>query len=373
MDRKTSNVVIWDNVVSLNEIWKFVWNDTKQAYQIKSSFNNSVLTWDSQKGNNVIGFTENFNYDNQFWRLEKTNDDYYYISNLLDSDKLLTVSSGSIANGLNIEVNTRTNSIRQQFKIHYKQVDHIIEGAYAISPNTNTNKNLHLDTKTSNIVLWDDVNNANDRWVFNYIKSKGAYVISSTAEANVLAWDKNKGNNVFYTNYNHNYDDQHWLLEKNSDGTYYFKNLFNSNKVLTFNGLTNGSNIVVEDLNLNSNNQKIVIHKKQDNRLKLPQVVRLGGAEHPGGSGYHDVNQNIRNTGFGKYMIGLGYSNSSNGLKYPGYIADTTAENFYVNIGFFNVNGKTYCSDVRTGESLTGKKSLEIEILSSMMILMTHI
>lgn len=109
-------VVLLGNQNASNQKWKFVYDRSKMAYQIKSVANeNIVLTWVSP--NSVQGIT-NQSYDSQYWRISDAGNGYVYLRNYGDLLLGLDVGGANTTNGTPILAWPFNGNTNQQFKLN---------------------------------------------------------------------------------------------------------------------------------------------------------------------------------------------------------------------------------------------------------------
>ncbi|MGC5816160.1 binary toxin-like calcium binding domain-containing protein [Clostridium perfringens] len=140
----------------------------------------------------------------------------------------------------NLRENTRTKPLPPD----------VIQGERNIVPMTNSKFSVTVDIGSknpSNIVLFADINQPQQRWIFEYDVDKEAYIIRSKLDNNkVLAWDSKNGSNVVIQDYNKDSKEQYWIKELGTMGSYYLKNYKDTNKVLGFNGYNSLENLNIE-------------------------------------------------------------------------------------------------------------------------------
>ncbi|WP_013942292.1 RICIN domain-containing protein [Clostridium perfringens] len=110
------NVTIWDDANVVQQRWKFEYDTSRNAFRIKSSYNNGSLAWNSSASNNVhaLGIGDA---SNQYWILEYVGDGYYIFKNCRDLNMVLDLYKSDTRNGSNIQVYGRNNGDNQKFKL----------------------------------------------------------------------------------------------------------------------------------------------------------------------------------------------------------------------------------------------------------------
>ncbi|HAT4353124.1 TPA: ricin-type beta-trefoil lectin domain protein [Clostridium perfringens] len=110
------NVTIWDDANVVQQKWKFEYDTSRNAFRIKSSYNNGSLAWNSPAGNNVhalgVGDTSN-----QYWILEYIGDGYYIFKNCRDLNMALDLYKSDTKNASNIQINRKHGGKNQMFKL----------------------------------------------------------------------------------------------------------------------------------------------------------------------------------------------------------------------------------------------------------------
>ncbi|EEM68354.1 MULTISPECIES: phosphatidylinositol-specific phospholipase C domain-containing protein [Bacillus cereus group] len=259
LNQPHDNVVLWNNNFSNNQKWKFIYDTTKSAYQIKSVLNeNLVLTWayDSGDRDNVVA-TSNQYKTSQYWKLKYIGGNYRFI-NLVDLEGALDVNNGNTGNGTHLLYWNFQNSSNQKFRLIDTSKGIIQDGIYQIVTALNNSSVVDMNPADKNVHLWQNGNANNQKWRFVYDTSKGAYQIRNLSNENlVLAWNDFQGSNNVFATLNLFYDEHFWIIESSGDGYFYLRNRKNVNKVLdiTNGSSANGTNIIVWNYQ-GSNNQK---------------------------------------------------------------------------------------------------------------------
>ncbi|OTW94189.1 hypothetical protein BK702_03005 [Bacillus thuringiensis serovar cameroun] len=123
----------WSNAINLqplkndamNQNWRFVYNSSKQAYEIinnnemwKSTYTYS-LRW-SESSNRVIVSRAVPTSDADYWTIEDAGDGYVYFKNKLHSNRVLSISSEVVLNGAAPILSNYNGQSNQKFKIQQK-------------------------------------------------------------------------------------------------------------------------------------------------------------------------------------------------------------------------------------------------------------
>ncbi|MBO6243124.1 MAG: RICIN domain-containing protein, partial [Clostridia bacterium] len=187
----------------------------------------------------------------------------YQIRTMLDSNKVLDVTGGSLDNGANVEIWNDLNGDNQKFQFTYDN-----EGYYTIS-DIRTGKVLDIyggyTIPGTNVQMWEANGTDGQKWKIE--KDEEGYSIiskSSNLYLDVYRGDTTPGTNVQIWE-NNGTVGQKWKIEQCNkkeekvleDGIYQIKMKLDSNKVIDVKGasLNNGANVEIWN-NLNGNNQK---------------------------------------------------------------------------------------------------------------------
>ncbi|PQA97107.1 hypothetical protein B0A69_03425 [Chryseobacterium shigense] len=252
------NVVGWQNNSATNQIWEFTYNASKKAYKIRNlNSKNLILTWDSTKGKNVIGFQDEDNSD-QFWQIEVSNNGEYILKNNKNHDMVLDLLDSKTTNGTKIQVHEVNGQAAQKWIITPWTGQIINDGEYQIRssiPNSNVVVDLGV---ANNVVGWQNKSSHNQVWEFTYNASQKAYKIKNLLYNSFVLTCENGSNVIGFPDIN--YDGQFWRIEKRNNGEYVLRNNKNPEMVLDLSGsqTTNGTKIQVYNSN-NGVNQKWTI------------------------------------------------------------------------------------------------------------------
>ncbi|MGH0945303.1 RICIN domain-containing protein, partial [Bacillus mycoides] len=110
-----NHIQISENVNANLQKWKFVYNASKKAYQIKFISEDYVLT---RMGSGHVTFKRiSLDNDNdQYWKIRDTGDGYFYIMNL-DINKALDVIGSNTSNGTHVEMWNFNAGTNQKFRL----------------------------------------------------------------------------------------------------------------------------------------------------------------------------------------------------------------------------------------------------------------
>ncbi|EJR94916.1 insecticidal delta-endotoxin Cry8Ea1 family protein [Bacillus mycoides] len=112
------NVTLWSDTGDDNQKWRFVFDPSKHAYQIKSVTNESlVLTWQEAQGVKVNA-APNLGLPEQYWIVEDAGDGNAYLRNKKDQNRVLDVSGSTTANGTDILAWGFKGSTNQKFQLN---------------------------------------------------------------------------------------------------------------------------------------------------------------------------------------------------------------------------------------------------------------
>lgn len=292
---KVLDVVSGSSVPGTN-VWQYTSNDSDAqrwyfeqakngAYYLRSKCNGlylDVAAASTADGTNIQVYTGNGSEAQQF-RLQKVEsqeipEGLYTIVSALDSNKVVDISSGSTANGANVQLYTNNGSTAQKF-----QLVSAGNGQYYV---INAASGKALDVKDgaseprTNVQQWERNNNEAQMWSFEdagdgyyYIRSKcnGLYLdidsASSADGANVQVYLKNQS------------DAQKFRLQPTSlnssveDGIYVISSMLDTSKVLD---IAAASMADTANLQLYQSNgsfaQRFVITKQSDGSYKITNL-----------------------------------------------------------------------------------------------------
>ncbi|EJR29963.1 insecticidal delta-endotoxin Cry8Ea1 family protein [Bacillus mycoides] len=117
------NVQLWGNGNATNQKWKFVYDESKYAYQIINLANpKEVLTWSfNVERLSEVNAVPNQQDNRQYWIPEHAGNGYFYLKNMEDANEAygaLDVSNASTANGTKIIYNGFNGGTSQKFKLN---------------------------------------------------------------------------------------------------------------------------------------------------------------------------------------------------------------------------------------------------------------
>ena len=240
-----------------------------EIISISSKKRLDVCGWGN--GTNVEQWDENQSSDSQKWIIKKNaNGNYNIISRR--GHLYLTAHNSNSADGTNIEVYEKNGESGQEFKIEKIEEDKIEpkktieEGTYKIESIANSNKGISIDSGSTNnganVHLWD-LNNCPEQ-EFNFVYDGQGYYeiipVNSGKRLDMCGWGNET--NVAQWSKNTDTDSQKWIVYQNSDGYYniiakrqwLYLTLHNSNS-------ENGTNVEVyekrDDNSQNFNLKKI--------------------------------------------------------------------------------------------------------------------
>ncbi|WP_163655630.1 RICIN domain-containing protein [Listeria sp. PSOL-1] len=100
----TRQVLIWQNHNGSNQKWKFVYDKSKEAYQIYTKDGtNQVIAWDKNAGSTRVVCAPNRKYDAYYWKVEDLGNNEYIIRNYANPHVVLTVDRGATKDGTKIK------------------------------------------------------------------------------------------------------------------------------------------------------------------------------------------------------------------------------------------------------------------------------
>lgn len=105
------NVSVENIDSSINQKWNIEYNDNLKAYKIKpADYPRSTLSWDSNKGSNVITYPDN-DYNDQYWYLKDQGNNQYSVISAANVYKRLNIDS----DGCNISIDHNKGNDNQKF------------------------------------------------------------------------------------------------------------------------------------------------------------------------------------------------------------------------------------------------------------------
>lgn len=105
------NVSVENLDSNINQKWYLEYNDYLKAYKIiPVGFSGSTLSWDSNRGSNVIVYPDN-NYNDQYWYLKHQGNNQYSVISANNVYKRLNIDG----NGWNINVDDNRETDQQKF------------------------------------------------------------------------------------------------------------------------------------------------------------------------------------------------------------------------------------------------------------------
>ncbi len=240
-----ANLQIWDKANVQQQKFQITYNKDGKYYEIKSVNSGKVLdVYGNGKagGTNVAQYQKNGSIA-QKWSIQETGNGSYYII-ALNSGLYLDVSGEKTNNGTNVQVYERNESKAQRFI--FKTIPIIEEDLYKISIKQDTNKMLDISggslAESANLQIWSkenvnqqtyDIQNVSDNY-YKIIARHSNKVLTVTDNNNVVqSEDKNK-------------DGQQWIFEVVGNGYYKIKSK-NTGLYLHVNGngTANGTNVQV--------------------------------------------------------------------------------------------------------------------------------
>ncbi len=254
-----TNVQIWTNDNVQQQKFQLTYNKKEGNYQIKSVNSGKVLDVQSngkENGANVWQYEEN-NTEAQKWILQSAGDGFYYIV-AVNSYLYLDVADGKTNNGTNIQIYDGNKTKAQKFK--FEKVSMIDSDSYNIETKLNKNKVLDVSTGSTadgtNIQIWkfDGVN----QQIFEIKNIDYEY-------CKIIAKHSNKAltvekRNVIQKEYTES-DEQKWKFEIAENGYYRLKSKASGLYLDVTDAKTNnGTNIQVHEKNT-SNAQKFRVRK----------------------------------------------------------------------------------------------------------------
>ncbi|WP_163652328.1 RICIN domain-containing protein [Listeria sp. PSOL-1] len=234
-------IKIWQRGKPDGQMWKFVYDNQKKAYKIKSVKNETlVLTWDSKRSNKVILFPDQGNSD-QYWQAYQDKNGNYQLKSNYNSSIVLDLSYGDSNNGNNIIAYSENGGNNQKWAVNPVNARILEDGEYYIKSNVDQNKlvtpvSIEHDAKISTL---QNGKYEGQTWKFVYDEQKRAYKIKNAVDPNLVltSFGLYSPNPVLLIDFNLN--EQYWRIERTEQGYYQFSNFADPTKIFTDN--TNNS------------------------------------------------------------------------------------------------------------------------------------
>ncbi len=262
MSNSDENVNLWYDNDDLNQKWILEFNHNHYAYIIRNLSNRSlVLTWDSTSGSNNVFATNYQGNDEQFWIIQDTDNDYFYLSNMRDTQYVLEIAGSVFYNGTNVIVNKKTSSLNQKFSIN--RINRQIQnGIYNITTYLNASSVITMSTDYNINVhdypvnLWFKNDSINQKWIFEFDSDKSAYRVRSVSNPSLfLSWPVASFTNRAAVTPNPRDNEYFWFLQSAGLGTFYLVSMRDTRYVLEVenSNIDNGTNIIVNQRTGNFN------------------------------------------------------------------------------------------------------------------------
>ncbi|AKF96318.1 binary toxin-like calcium binding domain-containing protein [Brevibacillus laterosporus] len=120
-NRNDNNITVWETNDGSNQKWKLEYDDSHQAYVIRSLENNDkIMAWNAYQDSTNVFATPFEGKPEHFWIPEWIDNDFYILKNKKDPTKVLDVDGSSTSNGSNIQVSDYKGTDNQKWEV--KQV-----------------------------------------------------------------------------------------------------------------------------------------------------------------------------------------------------------------------------------------------------------
>ncbi|WP_458109695.1 RICIN domain-containing protein [Bacillus zhangzhouensis] len=119
LNKENNNIILWNSHGGDNQKWKFIYNNEKEAYQIKSVWNDDlVLAWiiDAPDSRKVQAHRNQYK-EEHYWVLEDMENGNCIVTNYKDPNLVLDVDGGKTENGTIIKLSPKGMTRSQTFKI----------------------------------------------------------------------------------------------------------------------------------------------------------------------------------------------------------------------------------------------------------------
>lgn len=253
-----ANVQIYGFNATNAQYWQ-VTNDSDGFITIKNIGSGKVLDVSSatrRNSANVQQWSSNSS-DAQKWAAVKQSDGSVVLFSKLGQGLVLDIANGSMSNGANAELYATNGTSAQRFYFRSsnadeaaKHKDDLADGTYSFSTSLNYIKVLDVSSGSkangANVQLYTSNSTAAQSWKVSH-DAEGYVTLTNTGSGKVL--DVCNGNAASGANvwqYSSNGTDaQKWIAVKESDGTYTFKSAMNGSYVLDISSAStaNGANL----------------------------------------------------------------------------------------------------------------------------------
>lgn len=246
-----SSIIMKNNNYKNEQKWRFIFNNTKQAYKIINvEHSNLALTLDGQ---NIIS-TSGDN-PNQYWRVEKTSDGYFKLRSYTDPALVLD-------GGIDWKLIGYFDSNRSYQKWSLQRIDVSIikEDTYFICSKLNYKKVIEENTTTHNTRIWDYYPlSFYQRWKFEYYSNQKAYIIRSGDSQTKGLYYQNKSLQIAVAEIDLLPDQdlkKYWFIEyNNANGCFLIRSAFEPTQACEVKDsiTSNGTNVISNAVTFNRN------------------------------------------------------------------------------------------------------------------------
>ncbi|AYK08694.1 binary toxin-like calcium binding domain-containing protein [Brevibacillus laterosporus] len=117
-NRSDNNITVWETNDGSNQKWKLKYDDSQQAYVIRSVENNDkIMAWNAYQDSTNVFATAFEGKPEHFWIPELLGNDFYILKNKKDPTKVLDVDGSGTSNGSNIQVLDYKGTDNQKWKL----------------------------------------------------------------------------------------------------------------------------------------------------------------------------------------------------------------------------------------------------------------
>ncbi|AXF39515.1 putative toxin [Paenibacillus phage Yyerffej] len=216
-----------------NQKWIFIYDNSKQAYKIKSRQKQDLVLSLAAEAAVIRGWKDNGE-DRQYWRIESTNDGCYKVVSYANSKIVLDLDQSNTSNGTRIQGYLDNGSGAQKWAITPVMNQTIKDGEYQIKTSLDLNIVAGVSSDDNDVKLIENIRTDDEKWNFVYDSSKEAYVIKNAKNPELFLTMNRKEITVDeFSTYN-----QFWYVERTSDGYFKLRNADDPSLVI---GLEAGS------------------------------------------------------------------------------------------------------------------------------------
>ncbi|MCR8962926.1 RICIN domain-containing protein [Brevibacillus halotolerans] len=117
-NKSDNNITVWEKNNEDNQKWKLEYDDSHQAYVIRSVENNDkIMAWNAYQDSTNVFATPFEGKPEHFWIPEWIDNDFYILKNKKDLTKVLDVDGSNTSDGSNIQVRDYKGTDNQKWEV----------------------------------------------------------------------------------------------------------------------------------------------------------------------------------------------------------------------------------------------------------------